>query len=412
MRKYSFDDLKEKIEERLSYINYEADRFSLNTKHTTTENKELRAVVINYDDNEIIRFNYFVSNLMNPDGRRTISGVFTVRFLNDADWYNKAAETIHVDEFFRCVYNDNQSLSLDDVLNKVLPLSDVNKTDQIKTRLEKEGFDNLEIKFDTLRKRYIVIGNLSHILRLVDDKLEDEKDFLYLYKYMSLDTYFMMLMHKTFRMNSIVSMNDESESFFLSDQLCNIYRDDGVEERYLNTIENSRTLITAFTDQCDSGLMWRLYGDSGRGVCLGFQVPKNRVKKIHYISERDAGYAKLKKCVDDLNSQDITLYFKDIDSFKYYTKSDGFKYEEEYRLSYTCVEEELSWAKYGSIISPYRDFSFIKNRCEIIDIHLSSVWIGAKLPNFDVNYPLLVELTNKHLHTNILYISKQNKFRE
>ena len=108
----------------------------------------------------------------------------------------------------------------------------------------------------------------------------------------------------------------------------------------------------------------------------------------------------------------VCIYFKDADQFKYYTKSDGFKYEEEYRLSYTCDEDDLSWAKYENILSPYRDFSFIKNECELIDIKLSSVWIGAKLPNIDVNYPLLVELTNKHLHTSVINISKQNKFRE
>ena len=101
--------------------------------------------------------------------------------------------------FLGVVVKNNQSLLLDDVLNKVLPLSDASKVYQIKTDLEKEGFDNLEIKFDTLRKRYIVIGDLSEILGLVDDdNLEDEEDFWFLYKYMSLNTYFSMLMNKTF----------------------------------------------------------------------------------------------------------------------------------------------------------------------------------------------------------------------
>ena len=384
MKKHSFHDLKNKIEERLSYINYEADRFTLSIKYNTTENKDPRAIVIHYDNKEIICFNYFVSNVINPDGSRTVKGAFTVRFLNDADWYRGVTKTIHVDEFFRCGYKDNQSLSLDDELNKVLPLSDENKVYQIKTSLEKEGFDNLDIKFDTLRKRYIVIGDLSHILGLVeDDKSEDKKDFLYLYKYMSLDTYFSMLMNKTFRMNSILAMNDESESFFLDEDLFDIYSGKGVAEKYNNVIQNSRTLISSFTNQGDSGLMWRLYGENGRGICLGFEVPKNKIKKIHYLSELNAGYSKLKNCVNDLLKEGISIYFKDANQFKYYTKSDGFRYEEEYRLSYTAAEEELAWAKYGNILSPYRDFSFIKNTCEIIDIKLSSVWIGAKLPNFD-----------------------------
>ena len=413
LNRFSFEELKGKIAQRLSYINYEADRYTLKINCKIADNNQIRVITVSYDNKKIARFNYFVSNVINPDGSRTVKGAFTIRRKNESEWYDGVIQTVHVDEFFRCGYKDNQSLSLDDELNKVLPLSDENKVYQIKTSLEKEGFDNLDIKFDTLRKRYIVIGDLSHILGLVeDDKSEDKKDFLYLYKYMSLDTYFSMLMNKTFRMNSILAMNDESESFFLDEDLFDIYSGKGVAEKYNNVIQNSRTLISSFTNQGDSGLMWRLYGENGRGICLGFEVPKNKIKKIHYLSELNAGYSKLKNCVNDLLKEGISIYFKDANQFKYYTKSDGFRYEEEYRLSYTAAEEELAWAKYGNILSPYRDFSFIKNRCELIDIKLFSVWIGAKLPNFDVNYPLLVELTNKHLHTNIIYISKQNKFRE
>lgn len=200
LNRYSFEDLKAKIEQLLSLIDYDSEKYSLKiTSSNSSEDKKFIIIDIKYENVKIICFNYFVSNVINPDGSRTIKGAFTVRLLNDADWYNGSAETIHVDEFFRCGCKNNQSLLLDDVLNKVLPLSDASKVYQIKTDLEKEGFDNLEIKFDTLRKRYIVIGDLSEILGLVDDdNLEDEEDFWFLYKYMSLNTYFSMLMNKTF----------------------------------------------------------------------------------------------------------------------------------------------------------------------------------------------------------------------
>lgn len=229
---------------------------------------------------------------------------------------------------------------------------------------------------------------------------------------MTLDTYTKMLMNKSFRMNSIVSMNDESESFYLSDGLCNIYTGNEKNEKYKKTVENSRILISSFTDQGDSSLMWRLYGDSGKGVCICFKVPKNKVTKIHYLSTKNIGYEKLKKCVEDLKNDNINLYFKDIDNYTYYTKSDGFKYEDEYRIAYMCNEKDLSWTKYGDLLSLYRDFTFNGNRCELLEIQMNRLIIGAKLPNFDVNYPILVDLTNRIFNVSNILISKEDKFRE
>jgi len=402
--RYSFEDLKKRIEERLSTIDYEPEKYDLNT--ISSKNKSIQTIIVKYENVEVVRFDYFISNIIHSDGRRTVHGMFFIKFLNDSEWYNGKDQSVQIDEFFRCNFKDKRSASLESVLDDILPLSDPNKVYQIKTQLINEGLEDFNIKFDTFHNRYLVLGDLAGILELPETK-QSENENLSLYKYMSLETYFKMLMNKTFRMNSIVSMNDESESFFLGDELCSMYTGEGIQEKYIRTIENSRTLISSFTDQYDSALMWRLYGDSGRGICINFCVPKNKVTKIHYLSENYTGYAKLKKCVDNLKKQDIRLYFKDIDKFKYYTKSDGFKYEDEYRLSFTCTEEDLSWAKYGNLLSPYRDFSLKGNRCEVIEIEMNNILIGAKLPNFEVNYPLLVDLTNRIFNINQINISEQ-----
>lgn len=408
---YTFKDLVEHIEKHLSKIDCDSDRYSMD-KIQSLENKTQR-VVVRYNNRELVKFDYFVSNRLQNDGTLTVHGRFSIGVLNHSDWYNREGEIIHVDEFFRCGFENQKSLFFPDVLNKILPISNQKKIDLVNKTLEKYDLEKFSVRFDSLQNRYIVFADLTPMLGLTVPSNEyNSTESIFLYKYITLETYFKMLMGKSFRMNSIVSMNDESESLFLSDGLCKVYTDNLNNEKYERIVKNSRTLISSLTDQDDSSLMWRLYGDSGKGVCIGLRVPRKKVTKIHYLSERNAGYAKLKECVDDLRDEGINIYFKDIDNFTNYTKSDGFKYEDEYRITFTCDEKDLSWAKYGNLLSPYRDFSFNGNYCELIDIQIHSLLIGAKLPNFEVNYPLLVDLTNRVFNVSIINLSKEDKFRE
>lgn len=409
MRRYTFEDVEKIIKSRLELIDWEKDKFTYETIH---KNEYFNDIIVKYQDKEFTRFCFYISNTFTPDGRILVRGMITVKLYNASEWYNMISTCINVDEFLRCAHNDGKSVMLDDEFNKVLPISNSEEVAKIKEQFQKESIGNLEIKYDTLNKRYIILGDLSSILIDGRETSDQEDKDLYLKKYMSFDTYFSMLNNKTFRMNSIVAMNDESESFFLDDGITNIYDGEGKDEKYLKTVENSRILITSFTDQYDNALMWRLYGDSGKGVCLCFTVPKNKVKKIHYVNTRSEGYEKLKRCVDNLNKEGIRLYFKDFDNFKYYAKSDGFKYEDEYRLSFHCKEEDLKWTKYGNLISPYKDFSISDKNIEGIDIKLIELTIGAKLPNFSVNYPLLVDMTNRNFGLDMINISEHNKFRE
>ncbi|WP_018108164.1 DUF2971 domain-containing protein [Bacteroides propionicifaciens] len=410
MMKYTFENVIGIIKKHLELIDWEKEKFSCEPFYKTEYDND---IIVKYENKEFVRFGFYISNVFTPDGRRQIRGSITIELFNYSKWYHIGNISVNVDEFLTCGHNNGKSIMLDDELNRVLPISNSDEVTKIKDQFQKESISNLEIKFDTLNKRYIILGDLS--LLLIDGgetSGQEDKNTLYLYKYMSLDTYYSMLNNNSFRMNSIVAMNDESESFFLDDGITNIYDGEGKDEKYLKTVENSRILITSFTDQHDSALMWRLYGDSGRGVCLSFIVPKNKVKKIHYVNTRSEGYQKLKRCVDNLKKEGISLYFKDFDNFKYYAKSDGFKYEDEYRLSYRCTEEDLKWAKYGNLLSPYKDFNISNQEIKEIDIKLSWLIIGAKLPNFSVNYPLLVDMTNRKFGISVINISEHDKFRE
>lgn len=409
MRKYTFEDFTEIVKSRLELINWEKDKF---TYEVNNIDELIDNLIIKYNNKILIIFTFYISNYITKEGTLGARAIDYITLINESEWYLGKNFYVSINEFFECRYNDKNKIALGDLLNEVLPISRDSDVAKIRDQLMKESINNFEIKFETLNNRYIIIGDISSILIGEKQPQENGDENLRIYKYMPLDTYFSMLIHKTFRMNSIVAMNDKSESFFLDEAITNRYDGEGRDEKHVQTIENSRVLITSFTDKYDSALMWRLYGDLGKGVCLGFEVPKKKVRKIHYVSTQSKGYQKLKRCVDNLKKDGILLNFKDFDSLKYYAKSDGFNHEDEYRLSYHCAEEDLRWAKYGNLISPYKDFTILNGKLEDLDIKLISLEIGGKLPNFEVNYPLLVDMTNRNIGISHINISEHNKFRE
>lgn len=410
--RYTFDKLISTIKGRLSQIDFERGEYKYNVNREV-DIRGAQSVTIFYKNKEIMRFLYYITNIQTADNEHLVSGCMIIRIKNESDWYNKYDKNkniIIVTELGHFSYKTNKDVCESKAMDDLFPLSNDSELHKISNQLNDKGLYEYEIKFDTLNNRYIIFGDISNILGLTEaDNISSD---IFLYKYMSLSTYFSMLKNTSYRMNSITSMNDESESFFLNDDLFELYSGKGKEERYGTLIENSRILISSFTDKNDNSLMWQLYGDFGKGICLRFRINKDQVKKIHYIDERSEGYIKLKKIVQVLKSDNIEIIFSDADKYKFYMKSDGFKHEDEYRLTHICEDEKLSWTMYGNLISPYRDFSLINGRFEELGLRICSVTIGAKIPNFEVNYPLLVELTNKTFGVELINISEHNKFRE
>ena len=162
----------------------------------------------------------------------------------------------------------------------------------------------------------------------------------------------------------------------------------------------------SLTKRIDDALMWRLYGDNGRGVCLCFQVPSHIVKPIIYISENDEKFRSLKNVVAKWQEKNIHVVFAGIEDYMFVTKSSQFKYEDEFRILKTCEEKKLKIAKYGNLVSFYKDYDF-----EELGIEPSSLYIGSNLPNWDVNYPLLVDMANRYLGITIICNSKVDKLR-
>lgn len=58
-----------------------------------------------------------------------------------------------------------------------------------------------------------------------------------------------------------------------------------------------------------------------------------------------------------------------------------------------CADNDLKIAKYGNLISFYKDY-----KISDLNITPTSLYIGSNLPNRDVNYPLLVDIAKRLLH--------------
>ncbi len=350
MKRYSFSDLVEKINYHLSLINFER------TKYRIEVNDQKSSLVVLYDNTEYVQFHYYISNVINDNGRRT-NNVFRFFAQNDSEWYADwnsewNRRIVDIDEFLACSYDGKQNVDFDIIINSLLPISSSIEEKKIRKYLLEDNLENFEIKFDTHSNQYVIVGDIARVIGISLNE-ENEKGDLFLYKYMSMQTYYSMLVNRSFRMNSIISMNDLSESLFLGETICKAYSNGNKTDVYKNIIKNRNALISSFTDKYDDPLMWLLYGDKGKGVCLNCSIPKDKIQKIRYISGKEEGYSKLKSIADKLDKDGIKVYFKDIDIYKFYIKSRGFEHEKEYRLQITTDSSNLQTALYNNLLSPY-----------------------------------------------------------
>ena len=88
-----------------------------------------------------------------------------------------------------------------------------------------------------------------------------------------------------------MSMNDSSETFYLGDYLCKAYEDERRKVLYPQSqyfqdgglrkkkvVEYKNNLIGCFSEKEDDALMWRLYGDGGKGGWMEFQIGNETLK--------------------------------------------------------------------------------------------------------------------------------------
>ena len=219
-------------------------------------------------------------------------------------------------------------------------------------------FDESDFEYDVVREcvmlhdeaERIIIGEL-----LPKPANEERKEF---YKYTTLDTFMKIFQNGTIRMNSVVAMNDTSETNILQDAIRNFK--EPIESEADSYLESNTRFITSFSALGDTLPMWSQYGDKGNGVCLVFErgplFKENDLLHITYISKNDETVKKIEQLQRTLKEKGINFYFVLLDKYRNFIKYDFYKSEEEYR--YLVVQEkEDNWtinADYN-LVAPYID---------------------------------------------------------
>ena len=405
------------LRERLALIKVDQDKYMLDG----VGNSEKQAVTLTYDGIKMMTVTPFISNVV-ENGKLQVRGMFSLRAVFDDYWYdNDDIDTdVFVDEYLRCQFQ-NESTTFDKLLDVLLPLADEAKVKRISDELEKIGFKDATVKYDTFSYKYVVEGDIHSFLfeeRNEEGVVENngKKRF---FKYMSFNTYIEMLKSKKIRLNSIMSMNDSSETFYLGDFLCKAYEDERrkvlhPKSKYFQNgglrkkkvVEYKNNLIGCFSEKADDALMWRLYGDGGKGVCMEFLIENDSLKPVLYLDEKSQKAKQLTDVASKLKNDGITLYYRDLSNYHFYTKSRHFRDEGEWRIVKEASDEELSVANYDGLVCLYRDYKF-----EELGLKPVFVYLGANLAYKDVNVPLLVDLSKRELKVRNVMMSDVESLR-
>lgn len=404
----TYQNLHDIVQKRIDLI----DPISGQFKITLSESRDLRgAIEVSYNEIRYAHICYYVNTSPAHSGMRHLCTGFTVRLHNDSYWHGDKLEQPFVnvgnDGMCWCKGNEDK-IPLDQLLDIILPIADINKVEKVEDAFKNNQILIASCKFNTYEKRYEIDMDLSAYL---DEHIKEKETPNYLHKYVSFDTFMAMLQNKTFRMNSVVAMNDTSETFALGDVLNEALGD---ADRYRSLIASKNALITSFCGDGDYALMWRLYGENGKGVCLCFTAPKDTVKPIVYVKKdgRDSKLSKLKEIISQLNKDGIAVHIKQMDELKYFVKSCQFDYENEYRLLRYEPDENLKIVNYGDLMSYCHDYEIESNgNIKDLDLKLHEVTLGTNLPNPDINYPLIVDALKRELGVGIVNWSKVDALR-
>lgn len=186
---------------------------------------------------------------------------------------------------------------------------------------------------------------------------------------------------------SIVCMNEKSEENY-SDTKVGLNCGDPRE------LNNYFILSLMPQEKSDDLTMWRLYGDDAKGVCLNYEVEKERrgrklngdfyISAISYgVDESSHPELDFLKLVLSLNISHWHFHFNRWHIWKHFFKSFRFKDEKEIRLLYLSdgkKSEEKKWIENSDsgIVSKMLLFSMIPNNN--FPLRLTNVIVGPKSP--------------------------------
>lgn len=393
----SMAGLKDILEQWIAYIEMNRDKYEVSIVQNKYQEPTYGKLEVRYNRKVLFFIVFYRKYKKLDNGKMQIFSMGNIRIFNEGNELlnDEYGITMFVNDKFGTNYGRFQNQHLFDALMNVLPLSD---QEEVKRIVEVLNVKKEDISFDSYEKRYVIKSPINPL----NWKQENEPDIFY--KYMSLRVFHLMMENKTFRMNSIVSQSDTTETFYLGDFLCDDYEDE--RKRFKGVLSEKNVLISSFTTLSDDMRMWNEYGDEGKGVCLGFKlIGKGTLHQVQYIDENNTPLDVYRKSAKQLKEEGIRIHYSGIDDNHRFVKNVKYENEKEWRLIVE-YEGELSNAVYNDDrYVVYHDFPFQWNKLPEIGIELRSICVGPCQPKGTTNFPLLSERVIKEFG-NIVIINR------
>ena len=220
-----------------------------------------------------------------------------------------------------------------------------------------------DILYDLAHKSYI-LKQQSEKLLIKDLLPQKDEELDLIAKYTTFDTLISILQSGKIRMNSVVSMNDKTETDFLE----NVYRN--YKEEYEREIDKylfaDKNFITSFTKRIDELDMWRLYGDNAKGVCMVFKRINKGEDELYKIKYIDPGkdLSQIEQLMNALKDINIRFTLNLLKSCRHFIKHSDYIAEAEYRkLAYSNKPDGWFVNRDNGILTPYleRDLKEVNN---------------------------------------------------
>lgn len=407
--RYSFYQYKDLILERLKLIEVNRDDYAISD---TYNEKEFEGwIKVTYKGKALVSFHYMVIDAKPQVSRFSCS----LKVEKYSKWYQnyleKGKDVVQIRERLNAHNSNDAQHSIEYVLDKYLPLGKQEDKEKIARSFAAYDINENKIVFDTRLKTYMVELDLTKYFYPTESK-QTSQDKVRLYKYMSLDTFLSILNNKTFRLNSIISMNDKYEGEWINHLLYGSKKLDEDAQKVEN-VKNKNILVTSFTDKEDDGLMWIRYGNNGCGVCMEFVIPVKDVTKVFYIDGKNKDFQNLRNKLISLDQQDIHVSLMSVQKMRYIVKSTTFTTENEYRYLYDANAEQLKVANYNGLLSTYKDFAINTRTGSIngLPFSISEVILGSNIPNYITNIAILTAQTHEVFPSVLIFDSKVNEIR-
>lgn len=251
-----------------------------------------------------------------------------------------------------------------------------------------------ELTFNDFSDIDYIVENLEEHWNANDDKKDDKStivnlkssyeealyNFIFtiysnklIYHYTSTRSLFKILDSEQLRLFSIAGLNDRGELSLANDLLKGKKT---IPYSGVNLKQARRRFIISCSEKSDHLNSWRLYGDDGKGVSIGFKMEHDRNMKIKNfalgrIIYDDKLVEYFKKLIDDIRDNlHIKFGFNRFFLWKNFIKLKDYAEEKEVRLLYYNYDNQLK----------HKEVQWDLNRYGILNTYLSFDLFNSEIP--------------------------------